>query len=485
MSKELAPNQDRVPKVFLSYSWTSQSHMDWVMQLATDLRASGVDAIIDRWHLSEGQDAHAFMEKTVQDENISKVALICDKKYVERANKREGGVGAESQIITAEILTDVEQTKFAALVLDSNDNGSALLPNFMTSRIYVDFRNTDHYSENFEKLVRWIFDKPIYSMPPIGRRPTFLDDQIGFNPTSLIVPSARRHQEKGVGSGVNFLSFWREATAANTDFTLNLDSDGESDDEIVSAIKSLPPLISDLIVNIRDRAEIGEMEEAEVDQLLEFLSNCLGNYRSGSTSWSGDVTKFFANFMLVSMCAIFLRNRRFASLVKLLSGKLLSRERGSYTTKGLSVARVGTSLESLAYRNKRLELRRTSLFADTVKEICEQVPIEFVEFLQADFFLFMFYEFSGLEGQWWPDTNIYAVDSYGSYPIFVRAVREPLRTELLQPLNLNGISQLESLEEEIRAGKFQGYRWSSSFTHLSFWSLANLGAILESYRSEN
>lgn len=104
----------RQPKLFISYSWTSATHVEWVMQLATDLRTNGVDAIIDQWHLKEGQDAHSFMEQMVRDEKIEKVILVCDKKYVDRANSREGGVGVESQVITQKIYGDVSQTKFVA-----------------------------------------------------------------------------------------------------------------------------------------------------------------------------------------------------------------------------------------------------------------------------------------------------------------------------------------------------------------------------------
>ena len=55
------------PKLFISYSWTGPEHMDWVLRLATDLRANGVNAVLDKWHLREGQDAHSFMEQMVTD----------------------------------------------------------------------------------------------------------------------------------------------------------------------------------------------------------------------------------------------------------------------------------------------------------------------------------------------------------------------------------------------------------------------------------
>jgi hypothetical protein len=39
------------PKAFISYSWSSQEHQRWVLDLATQLRENGVDVTIDKWDL--------------------------------------------------------------------------------------------------------------------------------------------------------------------------------------------------------------------------------------------------------------------------------------------------------------------------------------------------------------------------------------------------------------------------------------------------
>src|SRR5262245_40900877 len=82
------------PKLFVSYSWTTPNHEAWVLKLAIDLVESGVDVIIDKWHLREGQDADKFMEQMVTDPNIKKVILVCDQAYAEKADARKGGVGS-------------------------------------------------------------------------------------------------------------------------------------------------------------------------------------------------------------------------------------------------------------------------------------------------------------------------------------------------------------------------------------------------------
>jgi SEFIR domain-containing protein len=56
------------PKLFISYSWSSEARQAWVLRLATQLREAGVDVILDRWDLKERHDAHAFMERMVSDQ---------------------------------------------------------------------------------------------------------------------------------------------------------------------------------------------------------------------------------------------------------------------------------------------------------------------------------------------------------------------------------------------------------------------------------
>ena len=53
------------PKVFISYAWASDEYQDKVLALATDLIGDGVDVILDKWSLKEGNDTFAFMEHCV------------------------------------------------------------------------------------------------------------------------------------------------------------------------------------------------------------------------------------------------------------------------------------------------------------------------------------------------------------------------------------------------------------------------------------
>ena len=136
------------PKVFISYAWANNNTTSFVLNLAKRLVQHGVEVVLDRWSLKEGQDKYSFMEKTVNDASITNVLLVCDKAYKERADARRGGVGDETTVITPEIYGNASQTKFIPILLERDDNGNDYLPAYIKSRLYVDFFNENGYCEN-------------------------------------------------------------------------------------------------------------------------------------------------------------------------------------------------------------------------------------------------------------------------------------------------------------------------------------------------
>lgn len=178
------------PKIFISYSWTTPQHEDWVINLAERLVSDGVDVIIDKWNLKEGHDKYNFMETMVKSPDIQKVLIILDKKYSEKAEHRAGGVGTETQIISPKIYGDVSQEKFIPIVSEKDDSGNAYVPTFLESRIYIDLSERENFEENYEKLLRNIFQRPAYSKPKIGKAPSYLFEETPMtHKTSSLVRS--------------------------------------------------------------------------------------------------------------------------------------------------------------------------------------------------------------------------------------------------------------------------------------------------------
>jgi len=155
-----------IPKAFISYSHDTQEHKKWTLELATRLRNNGIDAILDQWELQPGTDLPHFMETNLASSD--KIIMICTDKYVEKANKGEGGVGYEKMIITSNLMQRINENKIIPIVIQ---NGSAEVPTFLKSKIYINFSKKDDFEFSYDELVRSIHNSPLFEKPPIGNNP--------------------------------------------------------------------------------------------------------------------------------------------------------------------------------------------------------------------------------------------------------------------------------------------------------------------------
>ncbi|WP_225903815.1 toll/interleukin-1 receptor domain-containing protein [Anaerocolumna chitinilytica] len=166
--------EDTIPKVFISYSWSSDVQ---VLELAQRLVSHGINVVIDKWDLKEGQDKYAFMERCVNESEITKVLIICDKAYAQKANNRTGGVGDETVIISSEIYGNIKQEKFIPVIAEKDEEGKPYVPTYIKTRIYIDLSDPDTYEEEYEKLLRNVYEKPQFMRPKLGKRPEWIDEE--------------------------------------------------------------------------------------------------------------------------------------------------------------------------------------------------------------------------------------------------------------------------------------------------------------------
>ena len=162
--------ENNIPKVFISYSWESKEHSDWVKSLADKLLADGIEAIIDSYDVSPGDRLPKFMESSIRDSDY--VIIICTEEYKRKANNREKGVGYESHIISAELYNNHNDRKFIP-VIRQGDFNSALLT-YLDGKLAIDLRGNPFNEDSYKDLIASIFK--VKKKPKVGIRPYYVDE---------------------------------------------------------------------------------------------------------------------------------------------------------------------------------------------------------------------------------------------------------------------------------------------------------------------
>lgn len=154
------------PRVFISYSHDSAEHKSWVLSFATTLRNRGVDAVLDQWDLKPGDDLPHFMETELA--KCDYALIVCTETYVAKANAGKGGVGYEKMIVTASLLSSIDDNKIIPVVRQSS---SPELPTFLKSKLYINFSNDNDVEYSLDELLRHLLNAPLYEKPELGSSP--------------------------------------------------------------------------------------------------------------------------------------------------------------------------------------------------------------------------------------------------------------------------------------------------------------------------
>ncbi|MGE5263084.1 MAG: toll/interleukin-1 receptor domain-containing protein [Acidobacteriota bacterium] len=147
------------PTCFISYSWDSDAHRDWVRYLSDALCNNGVDTRLDQYDVFPGMDLTLYMETCVRESTF--VLLVCTPTFAEKANKGQGGVGFERMIVTGEIFGGEASPKKFVPVLRSGEAKESL-PSYLRSRLFLDFRDDAKFQASLEQLLRHLYESPKY-----------------------------------------------------------------------------------------------------------------------------------------------------------------------------------------------------------------------------------------------------------------------------------------------------------------------------------
>src|SRR5262249_54400457 len=157
------------------------------------------------------------------------------------ADARQAGVGSESQIISGELYGRVQQQKFIPIIAERDGDGKPFQPVYLKSLIYIDLSQEASFAEQYESLLRNIFEKPARQRPRLGKPPAFLSEP---NPASAathfrLAEFIKAAEAGGTNAAGHLTRFFEECTASLENYRLPANPPEPIDELVLSRITEM------------------------------------------------------------------------------------------------------------------------------------------------------------------------------------------------------------------------------------------------------
>ena len=452
MTNETSSPDYVAPTVFISYSWTSDEYADQIKQVAERLVNDGIDVVLDRWDLKIGQDKFAFMEQMVNDAKINKVVIMCDKLYAERADKRIGGVGTESTIISEQVYNNVKQDKFIPVITERSPEGDTFLPTFIKSRIYADISDPKVFERGYEDLWRAITGRPASRKPPLGKPPAYLlETDRPTSPTTFAMRTFESALTSGkshsTGLARDYLDRLFETLLI---FQIDLSEISETDvrdSQMLKRLEDWTPLRNELMYFLRLICRYGT-DQRLYDLLPAFFELCLKMTRlSYQHQWTQHL-RFIVHEAFLYTIAGLLQEERFEAVAVLLNFHYRDPER-TVSTQRYGIFSQGDERQLQNLLNEKWSQQEGHKYKYPQHQWLSRRVVEgmlsFDQIVEADVVLWLRFHLERDRSQffdmlsWYPIT-LGSMDDFGfihqtrSFPLFQRATSktyfEQLKTVL-------------------------------------------------------
>ena len=474
------------PKVFISYAWIDEEFNKKVSEFVNRLRQDGIDTIFDQTDLKFGQSMPHFMESTVRDNEITNVLMLLTPEYKEKADNKTGGVGTETQIISAEVYQDVDNTKFIPVIFDKRGkNFKDCLPIYLKNRYFIDLSDIETYESNYNSLVRTLYGAPTSIKTQLGSKPEWVDnpDSINYdqNAIGFIKSYAIGNSDKYVilKSKEIYSRLIKKIKDINfqNDFDANFFKSEYS--KLTNIRNTFLNLISEIVVN---------------DNIFDFLIYCFDQLSSyinelrmtNSSNYKVSLLTIFKHELIVSCIAILYKANRYNVINSLISTSYISYSENmgvTFNSYFYCYSDVYSFCEQLnvvlsSDKNRRLYCGLADFW---VHNTC--VPLVSMEdFVNADILISNLTLLNG--NRWFPLSYVY----YARNPKWLRNIAVSLTSKTLAQrlLGLFGVSNFDELENRLNtlytnnsvSNSFRGYQNAmeeypllSEFRTTNLWKL--------------
>lgn len=440
----------------------------------------GVDVVLDVWDLKEGDDKYAFMEKMVTDEAVSHVLVFSDSEYAAKADARKARVGTESQIISGEVYTKVQQSKFIPVVCEFDEKGEPFLPTFLKSRIWIDFSSPEAANDNWERLIRVLYGKPAHEKPTLGNAPIYVTTDVSVPASPAAAKFAALKQ--AINQEKSGLKLYRQdfldaccnyADALRVRARPDVTNMGQRVLEDCGKLKLVRDQIVDWVslesgVNSSD--DFGEALVSVLERLLELKSRP-PEVNSWNDVWF-EAHRVFVYETFLYIVAALLKTDSFGSLRLILTSHYLLPEAEASGTNRFETFDAfygySESLQILAPEGRKL----LAPAAELIKRQADRTDLPFADVMQAELLVLMM-AFITDGCQWYPQTLHYSSRA-GGFPFFVKAARH---RDFQKLARITGIGSGDDLRAAVKAGheRLGVDRWHNFWlSDRSFWGSMNM-----------
>lgn len=453
------------PKVFISYAWSSEEYKQKVLSFSKQLINDGVDVLLDRY-LAPGIDLAAFMESSVNDESVTNVLILMDKVYTEKANKRQGGVGTETQIISPELYGKVEQTKFIPVLFERGENGEIRTPTFLKSRIFIDLTDPETYDEEYMKLVKQIYGVHAVAKPPLGTKPAWVDSEplVPVKKITAYKSLTNCFSEKERSVKINeYLSGIKNSIIEA--FTV---TESYKEGKALELYENAVPLRNEFLLLLKQVVCVEHGEE-QLGDFFEDIHSLI--YKSFSCNWNRDIAELFVNELFIYTIAVYYKFHFYKELSSFFTRPYFIDEYGINNFSDLYVYSENFEHDMIArdgknYHSGVAEFWTKNIYAD----ICS-----IDEFIFADILAFNCSVYGNVPSGdfWYPVTYIYAGYSQSAFREF--AMKLQSIKALTNAAEMFGYdmsdspverfrTKFKSVENKKRNGEFRSYSYSGAFS---------------------
>jgi hypothetical protein len=252
--------------------------------------------------------------------------IICDKSFAEKANK--GEPGGETMVISAELYGKVKPDKFIPIIFERDKNGKEYSPLYLKTHIFIDLSDSEQYEENYEKLLRFLYNKPVYSEPPLGGMPEWLNEEdVSLSRIRIAVKQIQAYDGKNTAK-LEFLirrinddfinTLIESAPAQDTDFNYN----------ILHRIDAMKPLRDLCLDYIKVLFSVGSDVGTIIGDLFEQMYNGMynPNMKTPYNKRDFEYAKFVIWELFICTTAIMLYYEKYRDLNRLLYRTYFLRE---------------------------------------------------------------------------------------------------------------------------------------------------------------